>query len=151
MTASVSLRQIALAVALLTVLGVAGPVPAARADSFEASGTFDVTYHHANIYAGINRFTSPGGSFTGFFEDKLTAGGSGKNARVVGSGVLDFGGGDTLTYDYDLRLDGTTGLLTGAWVVTGGTGVLAGASGGGIETATPDNTGIVTLSGTLDF
>jgi hypothetical protein len=148
---STSTRPIALVLGLLTAFGLAGPVRDARADLFELSGTYVGTDHHANRYSGVLRGAAePGGAFVGTFRNKVT-----DHGHLVGTQTYAFADGSTLTLEVDEHFDPTSGEWVGTYVITGGTGRFAGASGSGLASATPDpidgNTGTIALSGTISF
>ncbi len=144
MNVSVSVRRMALVVALAALV-LAGPVSAVQAGPFHASGTFVSTFNHGNDFAGIHSGRArPGGPFTG------TVAGQYHGGEYIGVATWDFGGGDTLTFEWQLEFD-KTGLGVGTYVFTGGTGRLADASGSGsfIFETTGDGTGEFALDGTL--
>jgi hypothetical protein len=150
MCVSAFLRQIALTLGLLAAFGIAGPVSAARADSFEVSGTYTNTDHHANRHSGILSGTAePGGAFIGIYEDKES-----DHGRLRGTQTFVFADGSTLTLEFDEDFDEASGGWLGTYEITGGTGMFAGASGSGFASATPDaatdgDTGTIALSGTI--
>jgi hypothetical protein len=152
MSASLFLRRIALALGLLAASGLAGPVSATRADSFEVSGTYTTTDHHANRFSGtLGGIAGQGGAFIGTFEDKVT-----DHQRLTGTQTYLFADGSTLTLKFDERFDEAAGEWVGTYEITGGTGRFAGASGSGAASATHDaatdgNTGTIALSGTISF
>lgn len=120
-------RRLALVVGL-AVLGLTGAAPAARADDFRASGTFTLqSQTGANIVVAVPGHAKPGGKFDGEFVGRELPGG-----RVRGVQTCDFGRGDTLTIEQTFAFDQTLGLWVGTYVITGGTGALAGASGEGV-------------------
>jgi len=152
MSISISLRRLAVVLGLLSAPGLAGAVPAARVDSFEVSGTYAITDHHANRYSGTLSGTAvPGGAFVGTFENKVT-----DHQRLRGTQTYHFTDGSTLTLKFDEDFDAASGQWIGTYEITGGTGMFAGASGTGLASATPDaatngNTGTIALSGTISF
>jgi hypothetical protein len=152
MSVPISLRRIAPVSGLLAASGLAGPVSAARADSFEVSGTYTTTDHHANRYSGtLGGIAGPGGAFIGTFEDKVT-----DHQHLTGTQTYLFADGSTLTLEFDERFDEAAGEWVGTYEITGGTGRFAGASGSGLASATPDaatngNTGTIALSGTISY
>lgn len=150
MQGSVSVRR-AVLVAALTLLGLAGSAPVARAGDFYASGEFTVISTQGNRFElSFDGRARPGGSFTGAGFGKSVANG----ATQYGEIVWDFGGGDTLTFDVLVSSDPVSGLLVGEYVVTGGTGRLAGASGSGSCTFLGQplgETGPFEFEGTLSF
>jgi hypothetical protein len=138
------LRRAALTFAALAVLALAGPLPAAQAEPFSASGSGTTTDRDGNVFSGVVSGTArPVGDFSGVFAHKATS------DDVDGSAVFDFGGGDTLEIDYHAEFNEHTGMYEGTYVVTGGTGVLEGATGSGSVVTTAGTTFEFTLSGTL--
>src|SRR3954470_15601507 len=134
MSVSMSLRRTALALGLLAAFSLASPVSVARADSFEVSGTYTTTDHHANRYSGtLSGTAGPGGAFIGTFEDKVT-----DHDRLRGTQTYVFADGSTLTLEFDEDFDEASGGWVGTYEITGGTGMFAGASGSGLASATPD-------------
>jgi hypothetical protein len=152
MYVSISLRWIALALGLLAACGLAGPVTAARAESFEVSGTYTITDQHANRSSGtLSGIAEPGGAFVGTFQDKVT-----DHQRLTGTHTYVFADGSTLTLKFEEHFDEASGEWLGTYELTGGTGSFARASGSGLASATPDaatngNTGTIALSGTISF
>ena len=75
----------------------------------------------------------------------------------VGSVTLTASNGDTLTFDYLGSLNVVTGVGTGIFIFTGGTGRFAGATGGGtfhavIDLSQPTNQAMtVDLDGTVNY
>ena len=148
MNAFFSLRRIAV-VAALALLGLAWPVSAAQAGDFQVRGTFALSAAPGNHLEGtLSGRAKPGGKFTGTVSGIQNGTGGGKAVNV-----LDFGGGDTLTYAIAWERDDATGLLVGTYVITDGTGTLAEASGSGSLIVAPagDGTGTFELAGTLSF
>ena len=147
MHVSFSLRRIALVVAL-ALLGLALPASAAKEDKFKASGTFIVTELPGSRFElTLEGHASPGGKFTGTAQGTSVSGGD----HQYGELVMDFGGGDTLTMDFDVVYDPETDQLRGTYEITGGTGELEGATGSGELVADPagDGTGTFEMDGTL--
>jgi hypothetical protein len=146
MHASLSLRRIALIVAP-ALLGLAWLAPAAQAGDFQASSTFAIIASHGthNELTGSGR-ARPGGKFTVVLAIQQLG-----NGDARGEFTMDFGNGDTLSFYNAVEWDPATGLLTGPYIVTGGTGKLAGASGSGTTVVDPagDGTGEFYLEGTL--
>jgi hypothetical protein len=131
---------------VLVLLGFAARA-AAASDRFEVKGSFLITsVQGSNTTVDVSGQASPGGSFTGSFSGKQF-----KNGDVRGTVTLDFGGGNTLTYFQDLVNDPATGQIDGTYVITGGTGRYAGATGSGRTTIFPAGNGVgtFTVSGTL--
>jgi hypothetical protein len=141
----------------LAILGLAGTVPGAGAGDapFHASGTFQVDWsqsHGTHFFINGQGRASPAGSFTTTVEAHDNFG----NGDETGVQTLDFGHGDTLSiYFEDEWVPAPDypagGYRVGPYVVTGGTGRLAGASGGGTLTGIPngDGTGAFYLDGAL--
>lgn len=128
------------------ILAVAGTVSAVHADDWEASATYVITAEHGSKFAGTleGGAAKPGGPFTGTWVSKHTAGGG------DGTDVLNFGGGHTLTLDFHYKFHATGG--SGFFIITGGTGKYATATGGGLFEfvySGDDFTGTVTFVGTL--
>ena len=150
MSSSISVLRLAL-VGALAVLGAAGLGSPARAGDFEARADFVVTsVQGSNSTVEFVGHASPGGRFTGTSVGHQAPGNGNVFHHVT---TWDFGRGDTLTFVVEMQFDEATGLLVGTYEVTGGTGKLADASGGGSFIAAPagDGTGQTYLSGTLSF
>ena len=148
MSGSISFRRFA-PLGALAVLAVAGLGAPASAGGFEVRGTFALDPAlPRHIEGTLSGHARPGGAFTGTVSAIQNAAGGGH-----GENTLDFGGGDTLTYDVRWKYDGETGLLVGTYSVTGGTGALAGATGSGTFIVAPagNGTGEFYLSGTLSY
>jgi hypothetical protein len=134
--------------AVLALVGL-WPASAARADDFEAFGVFNITLGDGSNVSGTNAgIAYPGGLFTGTFAGHQTQG----NARGNGTATWAFEDGSTFSYKFRFEPDGN-GLLVGTYEVTGGTGMLAGASGSGILVIdpAPGDTGTIYLAGTLSY
>ena len=136
-------------VAVLAVLALAtSATPAAAASSkFRVNGSFVITsVQGSNTTVDLSGRAAPGGPFTGQFTGKQF-----KNGDVRGDVTLDFGGGNTLTYAQELEFDEATNTIVGTYVITGGTGRFAGATGSGDTTIFPAGNGVgtFTVSGTL--
>jgi hypothetical protein len=130
-----SVRRAAFALPLFGIVGLVVPLPAAQADPFHASGSYVETSFKNNIAEGtLDGHAAPGGAFVGEFWEKVLNGGD----VLVGTATLDFGNGDTLTFDYLLVYDYTRGRYLGVWAIDRGTGVLKRATGGGDIAATPN-------------
>jgi hypothetical protein len=147
MHASLRLRRIVLAAAF-ALPGLALPPSAARAGDFQASGTSESISNGHFFELSLSGVAQPGGTFGGTVLGKQL----GNSGRQKGSGVLDFGNGDTLIYIWAVEV-GDNGQLIGGYVITGGTGVLEDASGSGNLVVVPAGDGTTTfeMDGTLDF
>jgi hypothetical protein len=137
-------------VVILTLLGLAWTATAAQATEtkFQASATFQLVSYQGThgVFTGQGR-ASPGGSFTMVVETHANNG----NGDETAVATLDFGHGDTLTiYSEDVWLP-DIGQRKGSYVITGGTGRFAGASGTGTFIGVPagDGTGVVSYDGTI--
>lgn len=137
--------------AILTLLALSGAAPDARAGDrrFYAAGAFQVVDSNGSHFFIVgDGQADPGGPFTATAETHLT------RSRVHETGVmtLDFGRGDTLTISFvDDWVDDLTypdgGYRVGSYVVTGGAGRLAAASGSGAFRGVPSGNG----TGTFEF
>ena len=131
-----SIRRAALAVALFAIVGPVIPLPAAQADPFHAHGTYVETGFNGSIAEGtLDGRAAPGGAFVGEFREKVFDGGN----ELDGRATLDFGNGDTLTFNYLLIYDPQRGRYLGVWAIERGTGILKGATGGGDIAVTPNS------------
>lgn len=141
----------------LALLGLAWTASAVQsADTkFQANGTFQVVASNGShfFFEGEGQ-ASPGGRFTTTVEAHDNFG----NLHETGVQTLDFGNGDTLTISFEDDWVPNPaypfgGYRTGPYVVTGGTGRLAGASGSGTLTGIPngDGTGSLSLDGTISW
>jgi hypothetical protein len=141
-----SLRRIVVVAALLGALALAGPLPAAIAEEFEATGIYAVIDHQGNVFtSNLSGESDLGGGFGGTASHKATG------PRIVGTATFDYGGGDTLTFTFDATLDKATSIYDGTYLVTGGTGALANASGFGLFMVQQGTGGGFFLSGELDL
>jgi len=144
-------RFVALVVALV-VLGTVAVTWAAKPGTFRASGvaTFvseDPSGNHF-VFSHVGRST-PGGSFTGTAVGHTNATFDKQSATIT----LDYGGGNTLTLESRLE-EQSDGSLVGPYVVTGGTGIYANATGSGTQIVfanNADGTRDFTLQGTLSL
>lgn len=143
-------------VVALAVTGLAWTASVAQADTpFQASGTFEVVGSQGTHFFFVgDGNASPGGPFITTVEAHDNFG----NLHETGVQTLDLGNGDTLTiYFEDDWIPDTSypygGYRQGPYVVTSGTGRLAGASGSGTLTGIPngDGTGIFYLDGALSW
>lgn len=149
MHGSFSRHRIALVLglALLGLACMASPAPAADT-KFQATGSFQlVSSRGAHYFFDGEGRASPGGLFTNTVETHDNNG----NLDETGVMTLDFGKGDTLTISFEDVWLPDLGRRVGPYVVTGGTGRLAGASGTGTLTGIPngDGTGTFYLDGTI--
>ena len=118
-------------VLVLAVLGVLGlvPLPAAQAEAFQASGSYVDTHIQPNTTAGnLAGEATPGGVLVGHYWHRKSFDGP---TTADGRATLEFGNGDTLTFDYAFVYDPVTGLFLGNYVVRHGTGTFRHATGGG--------------------
>jgi hypothetical protein len=134
----------------LVVLGLVAVAGAAKSANFRASGTAtfvseDPSGNHF-VFSHVGR-SNPGGSFTGTAVGHTNGTFQKQSATVT----LDYGGGNTVTLES--RLEGQSdGSLVGPYVVTGGTGIYADATGSGTQIVfanNADGTRDFTLQGTL--
>jgi hypothetical protein len=131
-------------VVALVIVGLVGFAWAAKAGTFRATGTAtfvsqDTSGKHF-VFSHVGR-SNPGGSFTGGVVGHTNA----TFQKQSGTLTFDYGGGNTLTIETKLEDQGD-GTLVGPYVVTGGTGIYANATGGGTQTVFPSN-----ADGTRDF
>lgn len=128
MIGSFSFRRLfsLLALGLMTLAGPVSVAQAQECEPFRARGTFTIT-DEGGTHSGRAK---PGGAFTGTIDAKQRANGQ----RETGTVVYDFGDGNTLVTEVDLRRDSQDpSLLVGTFVITGGTGEYEGATGGGTQ------------------
>ena len=143
-----SFRKFALVPMVLCVLGLAATNTAAQ-ESLLVDGIFSVTDSH-------------GSDLTVFLEGLLyldddtplhfTIDAHVKHSgnRIGGTPTMVFDDGSTLTLDYEVRLDNDTGIYEGDFLITGGTGWFAGASGGGEICYPLAHVGPLMMDGTLN-
>ena len=137
--------RIAPRLAALVVLGLVTTVAfAAKSGTFRATGTAtfvsqDVSGKHF-VFSHVGR-SNPGGSFTGGVEGHTNA----TFEKQSGTLTFDYGDGNTLIVETRLEAQ-PDGSLVGPYVVTGGTGIYEGATGGGTQTVLAPN-----ADGTRDF
>jgi hypothetical protein len=120
--------------------GIVSSLADHQTQSFSASGTFA---HTDNKVGTISGKATPLGSFTGTFTQNSNGVGN-----QTGTFTMAFGSG-SLTCSYQVSLDRATNEFVGTWQITGGTGALADASGGGSITIDHAASGNVSLSGTI--
>ena len=136
--------RLAASVFALVALGLVASVSAAKPRTFRAVGTAtlvseDVSGKHF-VFSHVGH-SNPGGNFTGTAVGHTNATFQKQSATVT----FDYGDGNTLTVE--TRLEGQPdGSLVGPYVVTGGTGIYEGATGGGTQTVYAPN-----ADGTRDF
>lgn len=146
MHVSCSHRRIALIVAL-ALLGLAWPASATQTVKFQASGTFArQSVQGSNIVVANTGVASPGGKFSGTFVGRETPGNG-----VRGVCTWNFGPSDSVTFDQVMQFNQTTRRYEGTYVITGGTGKFAGASGSGVFLSVPagNGTGTIEVAGTI--
>jgi hypothetical protein len=97
--------------------------------SFHIDGTFVVQYEHGTVLGATAQGTLTLGSQTLTFTTTVDVKADGNT--IHGTPTFVFSDGSTLTFSYDIKFDNGTGLFSGPWTVTGGTGLFAGATGGG--------------------
>ena len=145
MTISISSRR-AVLLAALALLTFVPPTVAGNPQKIRISGTWAATLVHNQLQGTRTGVASPGGPVNGVFVGKQIKG------TATGIGMLDFGNGDTLTYEFEASFV-SSNLLVGTWVVTGGTGKYIGAAGSGTSFATTpgDGTGDFEYTGSISF
>jgi hypothetical protein len=124
---------------------------AAKSESFLAGGTATAVSFSPNglqFEFSLSGHSKPGGNFTGTVVGHSNA----KFTKQFVTLTLDFGGGNTLTLDSTLEPT-ADGSLVGPYVITGGTGIYATATGSGTQTVTftSDTTRGFELEGTLSL
>src|SRR5262245_23172683 len=103
MTRFTTVRRTALTLAALGVLTLAGPLPAALAEPFQASGSYQFTRVQGNTTEGVvSGRAAPGGYFDGILDQRFHGG------NYVGTATLVFRNG-TLTLSYDVEFDDEIG------------------------------------------
>jgi len=137
-----SFRPTALALAALALVLWDVSRAVAHDFAFEANGDWAYT----DVAAGEGVLTGrarPGGPYVGVFQHKNSG------PHIDGTAVLVCNGG-SLTFDYQALHDRAAGTWTGAFVVSGGTGIFEGVSGGGVLfIVDPGEAGSFNLSGIL--
>ena len=143
-----SVRRPTIALAMLTSLGMVA-LSVAQAEPFQAGGPYVDTHIQPNTTAGdVTGKATLGGEFVGHYWHRKSFDGP---TTADGRATLDFGSGDTLTFDYLFVYDTATGLFLGDYVIRHGTGKFKHATGGGDITVTyPDEgQGLFWLDGEL--
>src|SRR5262249_38811346 len=104
--------------------------PAAQAQSFHVDGTFQVLYvHGSDLGATADGTLVLDGQTRLHFTINVEVKVSGNN--IKGTPTMVFDDGSTLTFTYAIKLNQTSGVFSGTWAVTSGTGMFAGATGVG--------------------
>jgi hypothetical protein len=151
MNSRISIRYIVPAALVLAMLGFVATAWAAKSGTFRATGTAtfvsqDTSGRHF-VFSVVGR-SNPGGDFTGGTVGHTNA----TFQKQVATTTLDYGGGNTLTIEARLERQ-ADGSLVGPYVVTGGTGIYANATGSGTESVffpvPDDGTRDFVLEGTL--
>jgi hypothetical protein len=136
--------KMALALAVLILFGVTDLLPAARAETFRASGTFTISSKHGNTIQGAFRGKStPGGSFTGNFSLRDTV------SQITGDVTFVYSDGSTLSFCYTVQLNHARDRYEGTFQLMGGTGPFAGATGSGSIGYDRGDSEPFTMSGSL--
>jgi hypothetical protein len=136
------------ALAALHVVALGSPQAAAEEVPFYLAGTFAVVDFHGHQEKVLMSGTStPGDAFKGIGHEKYKH----HMLRAVGTGTLDYGGGHSLNFAYDIFFNPQTGRQDGPYLITGGTGMFAGATGDGIMVADYSFEGAWELVGTLSL
>jgi hypothetical protein len=119
--------------------------------SFHVDGTFQILYTHGSDLGASAAGTLSLGNQTLTFTTTVDVKHSGDN--IQGTPTFVFNDGSTLTFSYDIKLDNSTGIFSGTWTVTSGTGLFASASGGGTISypLSPTGTGPLTMDGTISL
>jgi hypothetical protein len=128
---------------------VVSSLASTQPQSFHVDGTFQVLYSQGtDLGATVKGTLTLGSGITLKFTTTVDVKHSGNN--IQGTPTLVFDDGSTLTFTYAIKLD-ATGVFSGNWSVTGGTGLFAGASGVGTISypLSPTGTGPVTMDGTI--
>jgi hypothetical protein len=130
--------------------GLAAALASASAAPFTASGSItEVTFHGNHRLGPVEGSATQIGTFTGNIDARVTR--LGADETATGTLTLVSPEGDTLTLSFDIVRVRGTGSFVGSYVVTGGSGRFADASGEGQMTLTPqpDGTAEFTLDGSL--
>jgi hypothetical protein len=139
-----SLRRLALPL-VAVVLALAPTTATAQELEWVASASYAFTGNEGNVYEGVldDGLAMPGGRFTATFVTEISAGG------IDGSNVIQFGGPHILELAFHYDFTDTGGA--GVFVVIGGTGRFANATGSGVTwfEDNGDGTGTVIFAGTL--
>lgn len=134
-----------------TAPGLAGSLAPTQAMSFHVDGSFQVLYTHGSDLDATAEGTLTLGNGTKLnFTTSVEVKHSGNNIR--GTPTFVFDDGSTLTFNYAIKLD-ATGVFSGDWSVTGGTGLFAGASGVGTISypLSSTGTGPLTMEGAISL
>jgi hypothetical protein len=118
--------------------------------SFHVDGTFVVQYKHGTDLGATAQGTLTLGSRTLTFTTTVDVKSSGNT--IHGAPTFVFSDGSTLTFSYDIKLNNSTGIFSGPRTVTSGTGLFAGATGGGTisyPVAQVGVTGPLTMDGAI--
>jgi len=141
-----SLSRSAFVLPLVVAVLALNPAPVVAQElNWLAAASYAFTGNEGNVYEGVLRDgrARPGGRFTATFVSEIGEGG------LDGSNVIQFGGPHTLrlAFHYDFTATGGAGVF----VVVGGTGRFANASGSGATwfEDNGDGTGNVVFAGTL--
>lgn len=137
-------------VVVLTAMGVAWAVQDA---TFTAESVVTITVvdgnpwaHHAAIVTGAGH-ASHVGDFT-ITLDVLAKG----NGDSQGTGAIQTNSGDLLYVETESSWNAETGVRSGIFALTGGTGRFAGASGGGaLEAVVVAGAIVMTMDGTISY
>ena len=136
------LRWVVLGLALVIL------IPAAHAEPFSVTAGYVDQSDKKNTTEGIfSGEATPGGSFVGVYWHKKR-----ENLTLLeGKATVDFGGGDSFSYDYELLYNPELNLYVGAYTIKSGTGALDQATGGGEMIAEPavNDEGMAWLDGDL--
>jgi len=141
-----SIRRVTAALATFALLCLVDPVLAAEPEPFEVMGIVDITNVEGDtLQADVSGESAPGGEFVGTLCERLVGFGTG----AVGTVTYEFDNGSLTIYFVDVVLP--DGSIEGGWNVVKGTGVFAGANGGGELTGffVDDSSAVFELTGTI--